>query len=645
MKTLITRFLLVLAAILIVMDLHAAEIWVSPKGNDANSGTKDSPMQSVTMALRKARELRRLKDASVKDGVNIMLMGGTYNLDESLFIRPEDSGTIDSPTIIENAPNEHPVISGGMQIKGWEKLQHQVIGLPKQAYGNVWVADVPRMGDGLSLLFRQIWVDGKKAIRARESDNDEQMNRILAVDKQNQQITIPVPASDFPANADHMEMVIHQMWAIANLRVKAAKREGNTIKLSFYQPESRIEFEHPWPAAVIDKDHKMNGNSAFYLTNHISFLNQPGEWFEDVQAGKLYYWPRKGEDLKQTQVIAPALQTLVKADGTPDRPVSYVFFKGISFEYATWLRPSQQGHVPLQAGMFMLDAYKLKIKGTPEKAGLENQAWIGRPAAAVEMSYVNHTGFEGCTFKHLAPTGLDYIIGDHDDEIKGNLFTDIGGTGIQVGTYSDEGFETHLPYTPSDIRVVCTNEHISNNLITNVTNEDWGTLGISAAYVKGIRIEHNEVSEVGYTGISVGWGWTKADNVMGDNIIRANKIHHYAKHMYDVAGIYTLSNQPGTIISENSVDSIFKVSYAHDPEHWFYLYCDEGSSNITVKNNWCPAEKFLKNANGPGNVWENNGPQVSGAIKRDAGLEPAYNYLLKGIVVNPDHQPINFYKP
>jgi hypothetical protein len=83
------------------------------------------------------------------------------------------------------------------------------------------------------------------------------------------------------------------------------------------------------------------------------------------------------------------------------------------------------------------------------------------------------------------------------------------------------------------------------------------------------------------------------------------------------------------------------VSYAHDLHHWFYLYCDEGSSYFTVKNNWCPAEKFLKNANGPGDVWENNGPMVSEEIKRSAGLEPAYRYLLKNIEINPDHQPIN----
>jgi hypothetical protein len=140
----------------------------------------------------------------------------------------------------------------------------------------------------------------------------------------------------------------------------------------------------------------------------------------------------------------------------------------------------------------------------------------------------------------------------------------------------------------------------------------------------------------------MGWGWTKSINAMSDNHITANKIHHYARNMYDVAGIYTLSAQPGSVISNNYVDSIYKAPYAHDPQHWFYLYTDEGSSYITIKNNWCRAEKFLKNANGPGNVWENNGPQVANEIKKAAGVEPAYQYLLKYKTVNREGQPINY---
>ena len=68
--------------------------------------------------------------------------------------------------------------------------------------------------------------------------------------------------------------------------------------------------------------------------------------------------------------------------------------------------------------------------------------------------------------------------------------------------------------------------------------------------------------------------------------------------------------------------------FVPDPQHWFYLYLDEGSSGIVVRDNWCPSEKFLRNANGPGNVWTNNGPFVSEKIKTAAGLEPAYQSLL-----------------
>jgi hypothetical protein len=98
--------------------------------------------------------------------------------------------------------------------------------------------------------------------------------------------------------------------------------------------------------------------------------------------------------------------------------------------------------------------------------------------------------------------------------------------------------------------------------------------------------------------------------------------------MYDVAGIYTLGSQPKSYVTENCVHSIYKPGYVHDPNHWFYLYTDEGSSFITVRDNWTEGEKYLQNANGPGNVWENNGPKVDSVIRERAGLEAGYKDLL-----------------
>lgn len=600
----------------------ALDIYVSIDGNDSNTGLKDKPMASLHGALRKARELRRLNDAAIKGGIRIIINKGVYQLDEPVMIRPEDSGTADSPT--EVIAEGKVVFSGGTKITGWKKVTGAVPGLPAKARGNIWVAAIPDFA-GADLQFRQLWVNDHKAVNAK-CYNDDEMGRILSWNAAKQTCKISLPKNIALQYTKGMEMLIHQWWAIANLRIKSIKTEGKSIEISFMQPESRIQSEHPWPAPWISEK---TGNSAFNLYNSIQFLDQAGEWFEDFASHKIYYWPKNAEDMTTAEVVVPVLENLVRVEGDIDHPVSYLSFKGISFEHSTWLRPSRQGHVPHQTGMYMLDAYKLKIPGTADKKSLENQAWVGRPASALLVNYADHINFTSCNFEHLASTGLDYGKATHDHTVKGNLFKDIGGSAIVMGTFSDETTEVHLPYQPKDHRVVSANNTIENNLITDVTNEDWGTVGIAAGYVKGLKILHNEISEVSYSGISMGWGWTKTVNVMGNNTILGNKIHHYGKHLYDVAGIYTLSAQPGSLIAENEVDSIYKAPYAHLPNHWFYLYTDEGSSGFTVKDNWTPNEKYLQNANGPDNIWKDNGASVSAAIRANAGLAPEFQFLLK----------------
>ncbi|WP_231463775.1 L-rhamnose mutarotase [Pedobacter sp. Leaf132] len=615
-------FVLVSSLLLFSLNASSVDIYVSLNGNDANLGTRKNPLATLHSAIRKASELRRLNDKSINGGIKIYIEKGFYQLNEPIVLRPEDSGTKASPT--EIIATEKVILSGGVKIKGWKKLVGNLQSLPKEAMGKVWVTDMPNY-DGGDLQFRQLWVNGNKAARAKNYNGDV-MGRILSWDKEKQTCRIPLQSNINLANIKGMEMLIHQWWAIANLRVKSVKIVGNSAELAFMQPESRIQSEHPWPAPWISEK---TGNSAFYLSNAIQFLNEPGEWYADLKNHKLYYWPKASENLLNAEVVAPAIENLLKIEGTIDNPVSFVSIKGISFEHSTWLRPSKQGHVPHQAGLYMLDAYKLKIPGTKDKSTLENQAWVGRPASAVEVTYANNTSFENCRFEHLASTGLDYKKGTSGNLIKGNLFKDIGGSAILIGTFSDEATEVHLPYNPSDKREISTNDKIENNFITDVTNEDWGAVGIGAGYVQGIEILHNEISNVSYSGISLGWGWTKTTNAMKNNTISANKIHHYGKHMYDVAGIYTLSAQPNSFITENVIDSIYKAPYAHLPEHWFYLYTDEGSSQFTIKNNWTPTEKYLQNANGPGNLWASNGLKVSDNIKLSAGLEQNYQYLLK----------------
>ena len=262
------RRLLGLIAFLCCMNTHAADIRITP----------DS---SLTDALRKAREMRRLGKATE---VTIHLQAGTYYLYEPLRLRPEDSGlTIEG---------KDAVVSGGMKITGWKRQ------------GKLLVADVPDF-NGRPVDFRQLWINGQKAIRARDVSDFEQMNRIRTYDKKNHVLWVPRKAVERILKAPYAEMVLHEMWCTSNLRIKSITPQGDSAAVRFHQPEARLQFEHPWPSPMTpDTKHP----SPFYLTNAKELLDEPGEWYHDIREHKVYYMPRAGETIREA--IVPMLETL-----------------------------------------------------------------------------------------------------------------------------------------------------------------------------------------------------------------------------------------------------------------------------------------------------------------------------------------------
>ena len=456
------------------------------------------------------------------------------------------------------------------------------------------------------------------------------MSRILSLDKKQRILYVPAtPAIRKIAHqgVGHTEMVLHTMWCTNNLRIKTIKIQGDSAAIQFHEPEADVFWEHPWPFPFTGEH-----ASPFYLTNHMALLDEPGEWFHDIGLHKLYYYPRNKEEASWMldpewfyllHPHVPALENILIIEGTPERPVHDVQIHNMSFSGSTWMRPSTHGHVPLQAGMYLTEGYKLRpaIVRPDRNHKLDNQAYCGRPAAAVRVHNAQRIVFDRCTFSETASTGLDFEEGTLDCIVANCSFYYIGGAAIVAGSFSPESFEGHLPYLLQDPRQLCRGLIIANNLIENTGLEDWGTPAISAGWVTDALIAYNTIRNVPYTGISLGWGWTQSLNCMSGNEVYRNRITQYARHMYDVAGIYTLSAQPKTYITENVIDSIYHPSYVHDPNHWFYLYTDEGSSFITVQDNWCPSEKFLQNANGPGNTWLNNGPMAGDSILENAGCK------------------------
>ena len=239
MKKLIFSILLLASTL-----LQASDIYVKPG-------------ESIADAIRQARELRRLNDPSIEGGITIHVAAGNYRIYEPLFLRPEDSGTPSSPTIIKG--EGEVIVSGGVTVTGWKRQ------------GKLMVADVPDFC-GRPLDFRQFYVNGKKAVRARDVADFEDMYRIIRVDKQKRVLWVPAAAVRKIQKAPYAEMVLHEMWCVANLRIKDIMFAGDSAAVSFHDPESRIQFEHPWPCPMVTTD---GHNSAFYLTNARELLDVP----------------------------------------------------------------------------------------------------------------------------------------------------------------------------------------------------------------------------------------------------------------------------------------------------------------------------------------------------------------------------------
>ena len=197
------------------------------------------------------------------------------------------------------------------------------------------------------------------------------------------------------------------------------------------------------------------GNSSFCLTNALELLDQPGEWFQEYPSGTIYYYPRSEEDMETAEVIVPALETLMIVDGTLERPVRHIRVEGITFAHTSWMRPSYQGHVTLQGGFPLLDAYKLHERDFRRKQNWRTRRGLHAPETAIRVRGAEHIDFKHCTFRHLSSTGLDYEWAVTASSVEDCQFTDIGGTALLVGAFPDGGFETHIPFIPADVRELC----------------------------------------------------------------------------------------------------------------------------------------------------------------------------------------------
>lgn len=565
--------------------------YVAKDGNDSWTGKLLSPNSERTdgpfVTLEKARDaIRSLKSGGVLPGpVKVMVRGGTYYLDKTFVLEAQDSGSEQSPITYMAYPGESVTISGGKRIKADWKVYN----------GKIMVCTVPEAKNG-SWYFRQLFVNSKRQIRSRIPNNDYFHIADTVKIEKNQNSAFKYKAGDIKrwSNLNDVEVLYFYSWDEAILRIMDIDESANTVTFTGFCPR---KFDPK----------NFSGYERYYVENVLEGLDSPGEWYLNKQTGELYYWPLEKENIQDSEIIAPVLTELIRVQGNSEKEelIRSVKIAGFSLCDADWSLP-QTGYIGRQASVGI---------GQPEMS-----AWRENTQTT---SAIVFNGVENCTLENniIVNVGTYAVrFGDHCqyNTIAGNEIKDIGAGGILIGTMDGKNYSTKR-------------NTIYNNHIHDCGSVFNGGVGIWIGHSAENTISHNEIHDITYSGMSVGWSWGFEDNPCYGNIIEFNKVYRVVKNANDGGGIYTLGKQPGTVIRNNIFHDIY-------PAHHFAwgIYLDGHTSNVTVMNNViyrCEYGNLMINP-GKHNLWINNILVNSGKGQLYWGMEdePAYNRFIQNIV-------------
>ena len=287
--------------------------------------------------------------------------------------------------------------------------------------------------------------------------------------------------------------------------------------------------------------------------------------------------------------------------------------------------------------------------------------------AAVQAAAATRISFADNVFAHLGQVALG--LGNDPDAnasrtglavsdvaVHHNLFTDLAGAGVVIG-----GVQPNAHH-PADRRMTIRDVTVDNNLVTDVAKDYKEMSGILSTYATRTLIRHNEVSNLAYDGIDIGWGWGANDaggsedcrlrglyayqpvhttpTTFKQNLLTDNLVHGSKKVLHDGGSIYNLSASPGTTISGN---------YLYDNQHTVGLYIDERSRDVTARGNvvqdsgvWAFTNASSVN-NTSDNAFINN--WYNAGIARVATGSPHNNLLVDNVAVQgtawpPDAQQV-----
>ena len=558
-----------------------ADFFVAADGNDRQPGTRGRPFATVTRAQQAVRG--RIA-AGLRADVTVLVRGGVYALAEPLTFGPEDSGTPEHSVTYAAYPGETVVLSGGTRISGWQR----------EGTGGVWSADVP-VAAPADREFRQLFVDGRRAVRARTPNADDQWpywqiaDETLSPDLKTHVLRLGAGRVEAWTDPAAIELVVLGNWETTRKRLAGVEVAANSLILA---PPHLPQREAPW--------NWPDAGRWCFAENAPEFFDAPGEWCLDRTRGKVRYRPLPQQAMPPKEAFAPRLSRLLAVAGTAQRPVVNLHFRGLNFAHADW---------PLPAGGYYGSQANFYHTGAPQPPYPR-----GRIDAALRWAYARQCSLEDGEVSGLGGAGIVVEDGCEDVVIQGNHVHELGGSGIEVGCPHDGSL------APRRCRVL-------DNYVHACGLDYYGAVGIWVGFAEGTEVAHNQLCDLPYTGISVGWQWNPLPTACRTNVIEANHIFDVMQRLADGGGIYTLGFQPGTVLRGNLIHDVRRSAFAQgSPNNGFFI--DEGSKGYLIESNVVyntSGEPVRHNQNQPDwhtwrdNLFVPNPPASAGAAGTPAG--------------------------
>ncbi len=522
----------VLVSVGTALAANDAEFYVSPTGNDSNSGTRGQPFATIGHA----RDAVHTSPLRGKEPVSVILRGGVYYLPQALVFT-----TTDSDTTYVAAPGETSVISGGMKLD-----------LQWQPYKDgIWQAKVPA-----GLTFDQLFVNGKQQPLARYPNYDASISPYggYAADAFSKQ-----RAARWVDPAGGYIHAMHKaLWGGYEFRITGKDAQGN------------VTYEGGWQNNRRGEMHKQFR----FVDNIFEELDAPGEWFHNAKTGTLYYYPAAGVDLKSASVEVVRLKNLVEFNGAKN-----VVLRGFTFRHAA--RTFMETKEPLLRSDWTIyrgGAVMFKHSEDCTVADCELDQLGGN--AIFVSGYNRRIHIVGCDIHDTGASAVAFV--GEPKAVRNALFN-----------YSQHNDYAALDRTPGpktdDYPADCL---VEDCLIRSVGMVEKQATGVEVAMSQGITIRHCSIYDTSRAGINFGdgcWGGNVIEFCDVFDTVKETS-DHGSFNSWGRDRYWHLNNSPGSAeLSKLALLDAVKPNIIRNSrwrcDHGWDVDLDDGSSNYEIYNN------------------------------------------------------------